>query len=77
MRSNDDTVVSSIREQDTPAAEQQIPQRLNSSAVEILFAMGQGLEGREGILERLQKIATSAAHTSSGSAFLLDSVRSI
>ncbi|MFV2044372.1 MAG: NAD-dependent epimerase/dehydratase family protein [Anaerolineales bacterium] len=72
-RSNGDAVVPSILTQDAEPGEQQILQGPHPDAVDTLYDDGQGLEDREGLLERLLKMATGAKHATSGSAFLLDS----
>ena len=73
VKSNGDGLRSSIRAKGAIPIEQQDPLGPYSDAVETLYAVGQGLSGREGFLERLLEIAAGASHASSGSAFLLDS----
>ena len=73
MRSNGEAVVPPIQVKDATPIKQQVPQGPDSEAVETLYAVGRGLEGREGFLGRLLKMAAGAVHAASGSAFLLDS----
>ncbi|MFV2045308.1 MAG: NAD-dependent epimerase/dehydratase family protein [Anaerolineales bacterium] len=72
IRSNGDAIIPPIQVKNASPVEQQILKGPDTDAMETLFAVGQGLEGREGFLERLLKMAAGAVNATSGSAFLLD-----
>ena len=72
-KSNGDVIDKSLHAEVAKAVVEPIRQKGKFDPVEALYAAGQMLESREGLLERMLEMAIKAVHASSGSAFLLNS----